>query len=631
MRINDIDRWRSEIEIAESYRKDNFGEYTDKQHTKSGENIDYYENGFSSGYSNKTEDTITTLNFFHVIAKLIVPTLYYQNPKVTILPKRRQDETSAPYVRSIMNHFYKDLEVDFENELVVWDAYVLNRGVYKVGYATKFGMDVPDEETMKKRDSFRGQVDKALESLGLKKKEEVEVVKPEINQKIISEYPYIKWVSPFNFLMDPKARTIDEAMWVAEEFEKTVSELKRNPHYRNTSKLRGAQPDTSIFSGQAPESQIEEFSTVRIYEIHYRNNGKMYRLVLAKDGEIYKELYHEASMYEIDGFQYDVLEFNRHGHVQFKRSDLTKIKNLQDRFTSTVDSIMEQLERFVPKVIYKQAGLTPNGLSALKSGDVGALIESVDNPEQVIKEIGLTQFKADLKAVMDEMVNIITIMTGITRTKLLGISTGETATGETIAAGGENIRISDMNRAVQRFTNRQARKLWQVVRQFVDLENLELITGESGVDPQSGQPIYTWLPEINSEMSQRLAEGEYSFDIEVGSTQKVDSALINKRIENLISILGSKDVISLIQAQGKKVDLAEVLRLWLQNNPEIVKDTGKIIQEINQTTQNLLPAQDILLGGRGGQTEGSNLNQRRALQAQPAPTPQQAYKEAAQL
>lgn len=627
--IKDIDRWRTELSLAEGYRNKEFGEYTNKRRVKAGENIDYFEKGYSSGIYSSDEYSTTTINFFHVITKLIVPSLYFQNPQVMSKPKRKTDEDSAPYAKGIMNYFYKRIGVDDENELAVWDAYVLNRGIAKVGYATKFGMDIEDDEKKPKKNL----VDTTLEKLGLKKVEKKEIVYPEINQKIIAEYPYVRWISPFKFLMDPRAKNIDEAMWVAEETEITVGDAKRNKFYKNTERLQGISPDLPVDSGvNVPPTAMEEFNTVTIYKIQYRNRGKYYDLHIAKDGEVFKDLYHEERIYKMDGFQYDILEFSRHGHLQFKRSDLTKIMNLQDRITSTFDMILDQVDRFVPKIAYDSSGMTVNGVKALKDGNIGAIVECTKNPKEVISEINLTQLKADLKAVVDQMVQVITIMTGVTQAKILGISTGDTATGENIAQGGENIRLSDMSKAVQKFVNRQATKMWQVITQFVDLEELEIITGESGINPQTGQPVYTWLPGIDPEMNEKLVQGQYSFDIEVGSTQKVDSALITKRIENLISILGRTDVIALMQQQGKKVDLAEILRLWLQNNPEIVRDVGRIIQDVGPATQGLLPAQEILMGGQqGGPTEGSAMNEMRSMRAEQAPTRPMVMREAGQL
>lgn len=630
MKIQSVDRWRTELQLAEKFRDDEFGMFTEKRRYRAGENIDYFERGFSTGMASADDDSTTTLNFFHVLVKLIVPSLYFQNPRITVTPERKDSEDSAPYARGILNHFYKDLEVDYENEMAVWDGYVLNRGVTKVGYTTQFGMDIPDDTEKKKKTPL----DRVLENIGLKKKVEKEdVIKPELDQRIIAEKPYVKWVSPFKFLIDPRARNLNEATWVAEEFDKTVAELKRNKNYKNTQDLKGVEPEIPANSGvKIPQSEIEEFSIIKLYEIHYRNESKYYRLVIVKDGETFKELYHEKSIYEIDGFQYDIIELTRHGHLQFKKSDLDKIKNLQDRFTSTIDAIMDQLDRFQPKIAYDGSALTPNGLKALRDGDLGALVEFNKNPAEAIKEIALTQMKADLKAIMSELINLITIMTGITQAKLLGISSGDTATGENIAQGGENIRLADMTKEVHRFSNKQASKLWQVIKQFVDMEELEIITGESGIDLRTGKPIYNWLDDVDSAMSDKLAQGQYRFNIEVGSTQKVDSALITKRIENLISILARTDVIALMQQQGKKVDLAEILRLWLQNNPEIVRDPSRIIQDVTQNTQGLLPAQEILMGGgQGGPTSGSATNELRSLSAQPADSSGSLLREAGQL
>jgi len=517
-KIPDIDRWISEILMAEKFRDNNFGIFKDKQILGNGENIEYFERGYSTGYlsggfgsgqGEQADFTTTTLNFFHVVTKLVVPTLYFKNPRITSRPDRRQDEASAPFAREILNHFYENQEAEFQNELAVWDSYVLNRGITKVGYATKFGMDIPDQEQKKKL--TKSVVDKSLEALGLKKPSKEEpVIRPEVDKTIISEKPYIKWVSPFKFLMDPRARSLDDAMWVAEEFDKTVASLKKNKKYKNTSKLTGNRPDERTSRELLiEESSIEEFAVVRLYEIHYINDSKMYRLVMVKDGENFEELYHEESMYEMEGFQYDIWELTRHGHLQFKRSDLEKIKNLQDRFTQVIDNMLDQMERFHSKIAIDQGGMTPNGRKALEEGDVGAVVECNKNPAEVIREIALTQYKRDLKALLDDMVQLITIMTGITQAKLLGVSSGETATGETIAQGGEGIRIADMRKAVERIGNKQAEKFWAVIKQFVNLQELELITGESGVDPKTGSPKYNWLDDIDSNMSEQLTIGKY--------------------------------------------------------------------------------------------------------------------------
>jgi hypothetical protein len=58
---------------------------------------------------------------------------------------------------------------------------------------------------------------------------------------------------------------------------------------------------------EIPDTQIDDFKTIDLYEIHYKQDDGYYLLVLAKDGEAFKALRHEKSIYKMDGFQYEIL------------------------------------------------------------------------------------------------------------------------------------------------------------------------------------------------------------------------------------------------------------------------------------------------------------------------------------
>lgn len=403
-------------------------------------------------------------------------------------------------------------------------------------------------------------------------------------------------------------------MWVGQKFVRTISQMKANKKYKDTANLKGIIPEINTNSFvQLDQSSQDDFKTVDLYEIHYRNENKMYLLVISRDNDTFREHYHEESIYKLDGWQYDELTFNKTGHKAFAVSDITKIKNLQDRFTATIDAILEQVDKFQSKIAYSGTDVTPEGLNNLKNGGIGALVDCTKNPSEVFKELSLTQFKADLKALADQIIEIITIQTGITRAQLTGLATGASATEVNIAQGGQTLRIADMTQAVHRFSNKQARKLWQVIKQFVDLEELELITGISGQD-EKGFPLYSWVT-INEERSEKMVQGQYDFEIEVGSTQKPDLPVLRKQFENLFSILARTNVITMMQQQGNKVDLAELLRMYLRLFPDAVKDVSKVVQKINENTTGLIPPEQ----GPGGTTSGSQFN---ALEKQMGlPTP----------
>ncbi len=624
-KLNEIDKWRVEIELATEFRNKEFGEYSKDRITRAGENIEYFEKGFTYGHFTEDVDSFTTLNLFHAVSKNIVPALYYQNPRINTVPLRKEDQTAAPLVREIVNHYFREIDAEAVNRKIIWDAYVLGYGVYKIGYATEFGMDIVDQ-----KEAEKARKRSLLERVGLKKPQEKEkVIHPEIDYTIVEQSPYIQYISPFELLMDPRARNFSETMWRGHEMRKTVDYMKKNKKYKNTAGLRGLYtPQMPTDSNvKIPEAALDAFKTVDLYEIHYKNDDSNYILVISKDeGNVFREHYHEESPYEMDGFQFDILTFNKHEHKLYPISDLSKIKNLQDRFTTTMDSILNQLDRFVPKIGVDEGKISPDSKHALEKGDVGAIIYFQGAPKEAIAEIAFTQLKADLLNVMDKIVDLITIQTGLTKAKLLGVSTAETATGETLSHGGETLRMADMTQAVEKFVNNQATKLWQVIKQFANFQDLQLITGESGVDPQTGETLFNWLQDIDSPMSERLAIGQFRFSMIVGSTQRHDIATIRKQFENLINIIANSEAVMLAQQQGKKIDVGEFLKMYLSQFPEIIRDVGKIVQDITQQTQGLVQPE----GGAGGTTAGSGTNALRALQAQPPANSPGVLRQAAQ-
>ena len=52
-----------------------------------------------------------------------------------------------------------------------------------------------------------------------------------------------------------------------------------------------------------------------------------------------------------------------------------------------------------------------------------------------------------------------------------------------------------------------------------------------------------------------------------------------------------KGVLEAFQVQGYKINIAEILKRYLQLFPDVFKDIGKIIQPIGPTTTGLIPPQ----------------------------------------
>ena len=591
----EISKWRAEITNGEKFRDDNLGEYKYSQFTKAGENIDYFESGISGRLIGdyNLKEAYATINIVYAIVKNIIPTLYWKNPYITVIPKRKEDEDSAPYAGAILNYFNEELDIKSVNRQIIFDAYVIGEGVCKLGYATQFGSDIPDEDLEKRREKEKktGLIEKIELSLGLRKKkkeEEPEKQFIELNEYVKSENPYVIWVNPFDFVIDPSANSIYTARWVAQKITKILKEVKENENYSNTQSLKGSDvPET--LSKEVPETQIENFKTIDLYEIHYKTDEGIKILTLAKDGEEYRPLRHEKSIHNMDGFQFEILTFNKHNHKLYAKSDIDIIKGLQDRISTTFDSILEQIDKYVPKIFVDETAMTEQGKRALRDGDVGSICYTNKDPNSVVKEANFTQLKADLAIFIDKILEIIMLETGLTKAQLMGMSQAQTATEAQIAQGGQNQRLSDKFDMVADFANKQSRKLWQVIQQFVDLEEIQLITGDQGIDEVTGMPKFSWIPDITSEMAEKLSKGEYRFRIEVGAMEKPDLPILRSQIERMAGLLQQEGVLLAFQMQGYKINIAEIFKRYLMLYPYVFPDIGKIIQPITPKTQGLLP------------------------------------------
>ena len=609
LKNEDIQKWRLEIEQAEKFKEEEFGSIEQGRIRGVGENIDYFERGFGSKFiaDYGVGEEFVSLNIIYPIVKNIIPSLYYRNPYVLAVPKRKDDEMSAPYASATINYFYRELDIKSINQLCIFDAYVLGMGVCKIGYSTQIGIDAEDENLEKERE--KGKFQKVKEFFGLAKPKEEEKPKSiSYNEYIKSENPYSIWVNPFKFGIDPRATSIHNATYVYEVITTTLDRVKKSKNYKNTADLNGS-PIEKGFAKDLPESVLDQFKTIDLYEIHYKTDDGIYILVLAKDGNEYKELRHEKSIYEMDGFQYEVLTFNKHGHKLYPRSDIDVTKGLQDRINLTFENILDQVDKYVSKIAYDETAITKQGELALRDGQLGSMVACNKNPAEVFKDISLTQVKGDLAVFIDKLIDTISLETGITKAMLTGMTSAETATEAQIGQAGQNLRISDKSDQVQEFANRQARKLWQVIKQFVDLEELELITGETSYDEVTGTPKYSWKNPIDTDMREKLIVGEYDFQIEVGSTQKPDLPILRKQIENMVNIIGGQGVLQAFQIQGYKIELAEIFKSYLQLFPDVFRNIGRIIKPIDQTTKGLIPMQQPQQQGGASGNLGVNPQQ----------------------
>lgn len=576
---DDLARWRAEIDLGVEFRDKEFGTYRSArpgqtpQTTLAGLNIDAFEQGA------RDSDAYPFLNLVFPIVKTIVPTQFFQTPRAVAIPDQRgrpEDADDAFYVSELLNRDIRDVDFRFKatSQQAVWDSFVLGYGVVKIGYATEFGADIlptEKEEKQRFRERIRARVQQAIQELqtlvGLAPKtqeQEVEPQKVQEDSTILSESAYLQWIDPFDFVIDPRARDLADALWVAQRVRKTVASVKRN---RNYSKERLSLVGDALNDERIPLTVIEEFQTVDIWEVHYKAEDSptgIRVLTFAATQESTTPLLHEDNAYDLGGWQYEWLTPNKHGHRLYPISTVSVIQPLLKRMNRAFYMLLEQLDKFIAKVAANER-VKPDSKEALKSGVIGALVE-VDGREDVrgaVAVVSMDQLNAEMVKFLDYVMDFIILIVGLTRAQLTGLTTAQTATEAQIGQSGQNLRRIDESGLVGEWANRIVAKLWRVKAQFQSFSEIDL-PRESVSNPQTGMETVDWYPRIDLEREARLKRNRFRVHIELGSIQKPNLEIVRAQFEQFARTLMEPAVTQGLALEGKRLSANEIIRQWLR-------------------------------------------------------------------
>lgn len=570
---DDLAKWRAEIDLGVEFRDKEFGTYRQQsggnppQTTLAGTNLDYFEQGA------RTDETIQPpLNIVFPIVKNIVPTLFYQNPRATAIPESKSASAGddAFYASELINRDLRDPDFRFKDtsQQAVFDSYLLGFGVVKLGYASELGPDIlptPKEKKAEAKEKIKESVDSLLVGLGLKTpkppEEEPEQVQPDTT--IRSERVYCAWISPFDFIVDPRARDLTDARWVAQRIRRTLAEIKKDRRY---SQAKFELTPEALDDDRINDSFIEEFQTVDVYEVHYKHPDSptgIRILTFAATQTQTKPLMHEDSEYDLAGWQFEWLTLNKHGHRLYPVSTISVIRPLIDRINSSFDAILEQVDKFQAKIAYNER-VSADGEMALDNPVIGSRVKisGEGSVRDAIAVISMEQVKADMLGFINQVIDLVILITGLTRAQLTGLTSANTATEAQLGAAGQNLRRTDEGNQVGGWVNRVITKLWRIKAQFQDLEDISLEQDTSLLNPQSGISETQWYPAIDAARAARLKAARFRFSIEVGSIQKPNLEVIRTQFENFVRALMEPSVTNGLALEGKRLSASEIIRQW---------------------------------------------------------------------
>lgn len=476
-------------------------------------------------YSDKTVDNMVFSNI-----RTIMPAINLQNPKIFVAARKKPHRTkggifdtlsaSAIY-ELLINYHWGELEIKRQTDKCLLDALLGPWGIMWMGYTAK---------TEKIQDG-----------------EEIEV-----NEIIKEDSAFAVRLSPMDFRMDAEAKDShgEDAGWVARRWIKPLSDVKKDPRFKNTGNLKAntkAKTDFTSSDGLEVSSPSksdkfqgsDDFDRVEGWEIWDRKNGKLITLVESHD----KLLQEDKWPLELDGFPCEILYFNENPDEQFPLADTEIYIPAQDELNRMRSCQLAHI-RNVSQRKYIGNETKFDNISdeecKLTNGADGTVVWANGDPTNAMVPMKDANISQDLYITLNSMKNNIRETQGVGQFEQGVAQKFDTATEPALIAQGLTIRRSERIALLEDFILHIARKLGKILQQTLEPGDIPLNQEQFQFAQQfapkklekiAGEGTEVLLPWLN--FSKEDIKGDYNFNIDVGSTAPINQ---EQRKQDLITL-----------------------------------------------------------------------------------------------
>lgn len=552
-----INLWFGRIKRAYTARAERFWEW---------EKINEYRHG---RYLQDYEDADRVTGMWHMVAvRQTLAQLYFQYPRMNFTPKAVRTrplvkglETLTAYERTLIRAHLQERDALLNN---LW----YGTGILKFAWNSEFGLEAPLSDNLA-QGLMKGLGGNATLDGHLDDLELPQGAVTEHNPDIITGHPWVKSIHPLDFLVDPEAVTYEEARWVAHRFRRPWIEAVNDSRYDRKARSQLAPGPAGKFletgSGSTEsdfretEFNYQDSSLVTIYEIFDKTTQTVIVLSDSASGALMVRPYPffgRRGPYVVS--QFLPVDDNFWG-MAWAETFTPQIMAMNTLRTQ----MMTQIQRLgFPKGVFNQNDIKEEDIIRVANSMIGDFVgfDSDRDVREVIQVFPAIPINADIYRVAELFKNDMEQISGVTENQLGGGKGVQTATEAQIVNQQSSLRTGDMRFVVDQMLRDSTRHIVSLMKQFWKSRDVIPVIGPDGE---------LW------DLTGDQLNFEYDVDIEPGSTERVDrNARMRQSIE-LIQVLGA--VAPLIEQQGGRLDIAEVLREVLQNN-DIIKNPDRVLK-----------------------------------------------------
>tara|TARA_R100001594_G_scaffold84463_1_gene119003 strand:+ start:2244 stop:4100 length:1857 start_codon:yes stop_codon:yes gene_type:complete len=539
-----------------------------------------------------TNNDLVAVNLAFSTVNVIAPSVAVNYPKIVVSPNEPEDQDRAAFVEAITNYAWRHHDFRKPFQRSVRDFLIFGHGWLKVGW--KFVEQermLSDEERAVMFDEAVAEAnilateDPAL-ATELPDDEQIAAGIPESAMEVVEDQPFIERISPFDMFIDPEATCIDDAQWICQKVIRPLEEAKKDKRYKASVRKKlsadsRVSPTFAYTDRTIQEEYLTEVDRVAIYEFYNIEENTMAVFSLEAD----EFLVDPMAMPYAYGHPFVMLRNYDVPDYFYPMGDLESIESLQLELDMTRTQLVNARKRYARKYLFHERSFGPEGREALEADEDGRLVPVVDENKPLsevvipMPQTPLSPEVYNMSAIIEQDINTVSGVSEYARGQMPEIR--RTATEASIIADAGNARVAEKLAIVELGISECARRVIQVMQQFMTGEQIVRVSARAGAD--------LFVPYTRDDIV-----GEYDFSVEAGSTQPINDTVRKQQAVALMNAMAPMI--------GTIIDPAAIARYVLQNAFDIKDPDRYLMQQTPGVpeAEGAVPGSAPQMGGMGG-------------------------------
>lgn len=549
-----IDAWDRFAECMHKDMKDFYDMYTGQFFVR--------KDDIARDFYYETRLIYTTVNNF-------VPSIIMSDPDIFLKPQKDTSTQIAETVEIVSNYYWRELGIKEEVKKSLYDAYIYGFGIVKVGWNTKLSpMGKKFED-----DSPGGE--KTFD----------------VSEYVKKDAPFVNRISPFLFMWDPQARSLETARWVGEKIIKPIEAVINNNSYDKKA-LELIQPNTYgvqdvIFGSDGGAALVDDDPDkyVCLYEVHDREREIL--ITLAEGVEVPLRII-PYPYKKLEGTHYTMLVLNPLPDKVEGTSIPELLRDQQIALNRARTLQMNHAKRCAR--IYGvdvNGAITDKDLEAISKAVDGTIVKINGSPDQ-IKPLDHAPLPQELFIIGDIAKGEALQITGQPPSDFGMPAGGRTSATEIQSMNtAKQFRVEDHRTIVENFAARITKKLIQIISDKLSDKKVVMITGEDKFIP--------------FKFSKEDIQGEFDFSISAGSMNKASREVERQQLIQLLNIasqIPNINVLEIVKKIMQTFGWKDINRFFMQTPPAVPQTPATNIQPENPNP----PSQADILAPMTNQT-----------------------------